>query len=100
MPKFHTTRGRLTAYSFVCGYIEEKSTNPAQLQEQDLYTQLYHEGAVFHVRQLDRRPNAKRFRTMWECFERLSDARKHFNKQPGKILTPTLKQKLRKAKSH
>lgn len=85
-PKFKTKRGRLTSYSFACGYIEQKSTDFTKFRDSDLYTELYHEGACFHVRQFDRRPTAKTFRTMWETFDTITEARKYFDKQPGKLI--------------
>lgn len=84
--KFRTKRGRLTAYSFACGYKEQKSTDPSKLQEEDLYTELYHDTPTYHVRQYDRRPDAKKFRVLWESFETLTEARKFFDKQPGTLI--------------
>ena len=85
MPKFKTAKSRLTAYSFACGYIEQKTTDSTQFREGDLYTELSHEG-VYHVKQFDRRPKAKHFRVLWESFETLSEARKCFDKQPGSLV--------------
>lgn len=84
-PQFKTKTGRLTAYSLACGYIEQKSTNPtkADFRSNDLYTELYHEGAVYHVRQFDRRPDAKTFRVFWESFPNIREARNLFNRQKG-----------------
>lgn len=86
-PQFRTKTGRLTEYSFLCGYIEQKSTNPSQLRTADLYTELYHEGACYHVRQFDRRSGAEAFRTIWECFDTLNEARDFFGRQKGWVVT-------------
>jgi len=83
MPQFRTKTGRLTAYSFACGYIETKSTNP----ENGLETTIWMEHAHYHVRQFDRRPGAKTFRTFWESFDTLNEARNLFNRQPGSLTT-------------
>ena len=80
-----TPKGRLTVYGFGCGYIETKSTDFAAYRSGDLYTELYHEGACYHVRQFDRRKGAKVFRVFWESFPNLTEAKKLFDKQPGKI---------------
>lgn len=87
--KFRTATGRLTAYSFGCGYIEQKTTDSIKFRDSDLYTELYHEGACYHVRQFDRRPSAEEFRALWESFETLTEARKLFNQQPGKLVVRT-----------
>lgn len=81
-PQFRTSTGRLTAYSFWCGYLERKSTGPEGLE-----TEIWHEGAVYHVRQHDYRPKAKQFRVFWESFDTLAEARDYFNRQPGKLVT-------------
>lgn len=86
MSKFLTKRNRLTAYSFACGYIEQRSTDLNNLRNGDLYTELYHDAPTFHVRQFDYRPNAKQFRVFWESFPTLTEARKFFDNQPGKLV--------------
>jgi hypothetical protein len=78
-----TKTGRLTREGLACGYIETKSTNPNKYREEDLYTELYYEGGAYHVRQFDRRPEAKIFRVFWEGFPTLSKARALFDKQLG-----------------
>ncbi len=85
-PQFKTKTGRLTAYSFACGYIEQRSTNPtmADFRTNDLYTEMYHEGACYHVRQFDYRPGAKTFRVFWESFPNIRKARNLFNRQKGR----------------
>lgn len=82
--KFRTSIGRLTRYSFACGYIEQRSTDLNKFREADLYTELYQDG-LYQVRQFDRRPGAKTFRVFWESFETLREARKFFDKQPGTL---------------
>jgi hypothetical protein len=86
-PKFRTKNNRLNAYSFACGYIEQKSTNHDNFRNGDLYTEMYHEGACYHVRQFDRRPGAKTFRVFWESFDTLTEARKLFDKQEGILVS-------------
>lgn len=85
-PKFRTKRDRLTAYSFACGYIEQRSTDMESFRQKDLYTELYHEHGCYHVRQFDKRPNAKVFQVFWYSFETLTEARKFFDRQPGKLV--------------
>lgn len=67
MPKFRTTRGRLTSYAFACGYIEQK-------ENENVRTELYKDGC-YHVRQFDKSYN----RRLWECFDGLQEARKFYN---------------------
>ena len=55
-PKFRNKDGSLTAYSFACGYIEERND-----------CQLYKDGC-WHVKG----------RGKWECFDTLTEARKFF----------------------
>lgn len=83
-PQFHTKKNRrMTAYSFACGYVEQKSTDHDGFRTSDLYTEMYYEGAVYHVRQFDRRPGAPVFRTFWETFSNVREARNLFNRQRG-----------------
>jgi hypothetical protein len=68
-PKFFTKSGRLTPYALACGYIELDETNGT-------HTKLWFEGGtVYHVSQ----HNSRRERVFWDCFERLSAARKRFD---------------------
>ena len=64
-PKFRTKTGRLTAYSFACGYVE-------RMGEGDNRKCLEQEHGVYHVKGFK---NGIRF---WETFETLTDARKYF----------------------
>ena len=77
MPKFRTSRGRLTAYSFHCGYTEVK-------RDGDIETTMWHEGIVYHVRQFDHGPKTWG-RKFWKTFETLTEARRCFNAAPGTI---------------
>lgn len=86
MPQFTTARNRLTRYSFACGYVEHRSTTNKH-GDDGLFTEIYMEHGVFHVRQFDRRPNAPQFRVFWESFNNLTTARKLFDKQPGVIVS-------------
>ena len=67
-PKFKTARGRLTPYSFACGYIERKGTgdNRACLEQ---------EHGVYHVKGFK---NGVRF---WETFDTLTQARKFYDRE-------------------
>jgi hypothetical protein len=86
-PQFRTKTGRLTAYSFACGYIEQRSTNHAEFRDNDLYTELYMEHSAYHVRQFDRRnPTRTPMMTLWEVFDTLSEARSLFNRQKGRLV--------------
>ena len=64
-PKFRTARGRLTPYSFACGYVERKGSgdNRAVLEQ---------EHGVYHVKGFQ---NGAHF---WETFNTLIQARKFF----------------------
>lgn len=84
-PQFLTSTGRLTSYSFSCGYLERKSTDRAGYGKNGLDTEIYHDGAVYHVRQHDRRPEATQFRVFWKSYRTLAAARNFFNRQRGKL---------------
>jgi hypothetical protein len=84
-PQFRTSTGRLTAYSFTCGYRERRSTDRTGYGRNGLDTEIYHDGAVFHIRQHDRRPEASQFRVFWKSFRTLAEARNLFNRQQGKL---------------
>jgi hypothetical protein len=84
-PHFLTSTRRLTAYSFGCGYRERRSTDKDGYGKNGLDTEIYHDGAVYHVRQHDRRPDATRFQIFWKSFRTLAEARNLFNRQPGKL---------------
>jgi len=77
--KFRTKTGRLTAYSFACGYIEQKAKG-------ELETTIWHEHGTYHVRQHDHNPKTwgRRF---WECFDTLAQARNCFNRAAGRLIT-------------
>lgn len=75
MPQFRTKTGRLTAYSFACGYIEQR-------QWRSIGTTLWHEGACYHVRQHDTEVG----RVFWHCFDTLAEARNCFNRCRGKLV--------------
>ena len=51
--QFRKSTGRLTAYSFACGYRERRSTDRDGYGNEGLDTEIYHDGAVYHVRQHD-----------------------------------------------
>ncbi len=82
-PQFRTSIGRLTAYSFSCGYCERRSTDR---DGYGLDTEIYHAGAVYHVRQHDRRPDAIKFRVFWQSYRTIAEARNLFNRQRGKLI--------------
>lgn len=79
-PKFVTSRNRLTRYSFACGYKEIRSTDDG------LETEMYMEHGVLHVRQFDRRPGHKYGRVFWHSFNRLTEARRLFDRQDGTLV--------------
>jgi hypothetical protein len=83
--KFHTSTERLTAYSFSCGYRERRSTDKAGYGKNGLDTEIYHDGAVYHVRQHDRRSDSTQFRVFWKSYRTLAEARDLFNRQRGKL---------------
>jgi hypothetical protein len=84
-PHFRTPIGRLTAYSFSCGYLERRSTGTDGDGKNGLDIEIYHDGAVYHVRQHDRRPDAVQFRILWRSYRTLAEARNLFNRQRGKL---------------
>jgi hypothetical protein len=84
-PHFRTSTGRLTAYSFSCGYRERRSTDRDGYGKEGMDTEIYHDGAVYHVRQHDRRSEATQFRVFWKSYRTLAEARNLFNRQRGKL---------------
>jgi hypothetical protein len=84
--QFRTPTGRLTAYSFSCVYRERRSTDRDGYGKEGLDTEIYHDGAVYHVRQHDRRSEASQFRVFWKSFRTLAEARNLFNRQRGKLI--------------
>ena len=85
-PHFLTSTRRLTAYSFTCGYRERRSTDKDGYGKNGLDTEIYHDGAVYHVRQHDRRPDAIKFRVFWQSYRTIAEARNLFNRQRGKLI--------------
>lgn len=82
---FRTRTGRLTSYTFACGYIEEKSTDFDNFRSADLYTCLFHEGGCWRVEQFDRRPGTERLLVFSMAFDTITEAQRVFDKQPGKL---------------
>lgn len=64
-PKFKNKDGQLSAYSFACGYIQEKQTASGKVE-------LYKDGN-WHVRVFNDSSRVK-----WDCFDTLGEARKAF----------------------
>lgn len=62
---FMTKRGRLTAYSFLCGYIEQWFINSIRIE-------IYMEHRCYHIRAF----NLHRQRLAWESTDTVSKARK------------------------
>jgi hypothetical protein len=85
-PQFRTPTGRLTAYSFSCGYRERRSTDRDGYGKNGLDSEIYRDGAIYHVRQHDRRSEATKFRVFWTSFRTLAEARNLFNRQRGKLI--------------
>ena len=75
-PKFRTKSGRLTLYSFACGYYERKRTSD------DVETTIWMEHGTFEVRQHD---HANGKRVFWQGFETLRQARDCFGRQKGRV---------------
>lgn len=70
--KFYTKSGYLTEYALYCGYVEKASNTDS------LCCILSHDGGiVFHVKLYDFK-NQRRMD--WEAFEKLTDARRLFEK--------------------
>jgi hypothetical protein len=83
--QFRTPTGRLTAYSLSCGYRERRSTDRDGYRKDGLDTEIYHDGAIYHVRQHDRRSETTQFRVFWKSYRTLAEARNLFNRQRGKL---------------
>jgi len=74
--KLKTKNGKLTAYAFACGYVQEKEKNGIMLR-------LWHEGGpLYHVRAHDFNKHSRLF---WESFERLTDARAFYQQKARSI---------------
>ena len=77
-PKFFTAKGRLTPYSFGCGYQERRELSNG------VEVTLYKDGGpAWHVRAYDK---VNKVRVFWECFNLLTNARQYFDKQGGKLI--------------
>jgi predicted metal-dependent hydrolase len=64
------SRGRVTSYGFACGYTEEYEAN-------DIRVVLWREHGTYHVRAHNHAENERLF---WDCFDRLSQARKRYER--------------------
>ena len=84
-PKFYNKNDTLTMYSLSCGYIEKES-----VEHGTDYIQLTLEkdSACYHVKLSS---NVNGFKTVWESFDRLTEARKFYNKNK-KIVKLTIKE--------
>jgi hypothetical protein len=60
----------LTAYNLACGYIQRTEYNGIRID-------LWHEGACYHTRVHDFNTHK---RVVWNCHEKLSDARRDYKK--------------------
>lgn len=80
-PKFLTKRKRLTAYSFLCGYIELKSTKGRE--GDGIVTKLYRDCNAYFVQQYD---FDKLERVFWQSYRTLKEARWQFDREPGKMI--------------
>ena len=85
-PHFRTSTGRLTAYSFSCGYRERRSTDRDGYGKNGLDTEIYHDGAVYHVRQHDRRSRRNSVPSLLASYRTIAEARNLFNRQRGKLI--------------
>lgn len=68
--KFKTKAGRLTPYSFMCGYIEQIDKNNKRVT-------LWHEHNTYHVRAHDFSNNT---RLVWDTYKTLTEARNGYSK--------------------
>ena len=68
-PKFYTAKGELTAYSFACGYVEQKSNDIG-------WKSMFKEHNTFHVKS---GMNNEKW-SIWESFQpnELTKARKFY----------------------
>ena len=79
--KFYTAKGRLNVYSFACGY-QERRELPNGIE-----VTLWHEGGpCYHVRSHD---HATGKRIFWESFPHLTEARRLFDAQGGRLAVST-----------
>lgn len=67
-PKFYTSSGALTAYSFACGYVEKQEKHGHKKQ-------MYREHNCFHVRA----GKLGEYTEIWEVFDDMKSARKYYN---------------------
>lgn len=83
MNKFHTAKGRLTAYAFACGYIE---CRPMQGTTNDRNVEIFQYGGTRHynVRAHDHTDGRRLF---WETFNTLAEARKHYDHAEALVVT-------------
>jgi hypothetical protein len=80
--KLRTKNGRLTAYAFACGYVEQKHDDATNAS-----TSLWVEHGAPHVRTITRDTAGNITSRDWQAFDQgqLAEARKAFNKKPGEI---------------
>ncbi len=72
--KFKTVKGRVTVYGLACGHIELFKLEGNRLK-------LWHEGACYHV--LHAADDSGRI--FWDSFDKVSDARKRFDRAKREI---------------
>ncbi len=75
MPELRTSNGRVSAYGFACGYIEQAKIKTISLR-------LWSENGCYHVRAHDFETHGRLF---WDSFRLLSGARKRFTVAAGML---------------
>jgi hypothetical protein len=73
--KFHNQNGTITAYSFLCGYVEKYGEDIPRAT-------ISKEPNGYHIKGFDK--DGIHF---WEIEEKVKDARKYARKQAGKLKT-------------
>lgn len=72
---FYNSKGELTPYGLACGYVQKYEHLKQSVT-------LWREGGVYHVRRHNHLHNKRVF---WDTFEKLTDARKVYNKYANEI---------------
>jgi hypothetical protein len=70
-------KGKLTAYAFACGYVQQKEVG-------DLRLSLWRENGSWHIRAHDFSGKGRLF---WHCPKNLTDARKAFAKADKELFS-------------
>jgi hypothetical protein len=62
----------ISEYGFICGYIQQEETENSRIE-------LYREHNIYHVKSINK--NRWPMLQLWESFEKLTEARKHYKSE-------------------